>query len=623
MRELVQNAIDACLLDCYLNTENILEDAFQRKWPLSQYCVNILFSRKRNQLIVQDNGVGMDLHTLNKYLFKTADSGYRHISVERDFLFPAIAKFGIGFVACLTKADKIKVYTQEKHDNEMIVVEIEKDNNLAFIEHYEKTPYHGTAVELILKDDCTYAGIERYLKTNFYAQAVKVEFINLDVLEEISSIHRDFQEFDLKKVYEYTNCVENYMKKFKVLLDKTYDIRKIVHEIDALREFLQTVNADDIIPLDVVEKQHKSIVSELKEYSSYINRDVMLRLASFTPDTIDIKHQEYEKLLSEIIMQLNQFQKDNYEVDIKIGRNLITTIGDTRWTTLMNEDICIVYLDRNFLVEDVQYQIDIKRIESSMGIIFIKTEYVESSLGIEYSAINPFFFREGTLTAYLLKVKGNKFELTNYDENHIISLDEIYDLQYQLKLEFETEEEEESYHRQIRQLEAERYSYKIDVLFGNETIKILRNVDSSTTEKLEWNQGITFPSETDYQRKYIGELVPSFESSLFCQDGIKIEVDMSSLIPFGVNYCSCNLFADARMELNVTRHDINRDSLLINKWMEKYGEKIQEKVIENIKKTMDMCKLNYTDIREYVQKKGDGIFETCSYNHFIKLLDRT
>ena len=32
-------------------------------------------------------------------------------------MFPAIAKFGIGFVACLTKADKIQILTRTQSDN--------------------------------------------------------------------------------------------------------------------------------------------------------------------------------------------------------------------------------------------------------------------------------------------------------------------------------------------------------------------------------------------------------------------------------------------------------------------------------------------------------------------------
>ena len=39
---------------------------------------------------------------------------------QREFIFPAIAKFGIGFVACLTRANKIQISTQTRNHNGII-----------------------------------------------------------------------------------------------------------------------------------------------------------------------------------------------------------------------------------------------------------------------------------------------------------------------------------------------------------------------------------------------------------------------------------------------------------------------------------------------------------------------
>lgn len=174
LRELIQNAIDACLMDCYLNPKYVLDSSYQRKWSIEQYCVNVIFSEELNILIVYDNGIGMDRDALKKYLFKTADSGYKHMDIKREFLFPAIAKFGIGFVACLTKADSIKIITQGVHSDIQLIAEIEKDSNLAFIENIEKSECHGTAIELQLKDKHTYANIERYLIQIFRETVITV-----------------------------------------------------------------------------------------------------------------------------------------------------------------------------------------------------------------------------------------------------------------------------------------------------------------------------------------------------------------------------------------------------------------------------------------------------------------
>lgn len=50
---------------------------------------------------------------------------------QREFIFPAIAKFGIGFVACLTKANKIQISTQTRNHNG-IGAEIDKTHRDIF-----------------------------------------------------------------------------------------------------------------------------------------------------------------------------------------------------------------------------------------------------------------------------------------------------------------------------------------------------------------------------------------------------------------------------------------------------------------------------------------------------------
>lgn len=66
--------------------------------------VMIAYSQKDGVLWVEDYGIGMNEKELSNYLFKTAKSGYQNMG-KRTFEFPAIAKFGIGFASCLTKAD--------------------------------------------------------------------------------------------------------------------------------------------------------------------------------------------------------------------------------------------------------------------------------------------------------------------------------------------------------------------------------------------------------------------------------------------------------------------------------------------------------------------------------------
>ena len=109
IRELVQNAIDATLLKMYSDTNVSLPHQSPRSWNCTDK-VMIAYSQKDGVLWVEDYGIGMNEKELSNYLFKTAKSGYQNMG-KRTFEFPAIAKFGIGFASCLTKADEIQVGT--------------------------------------------------------------------------------------------------------------------------------------------------------------------------------------------------------------------------------------------------------------------------------------------------------------------------------------------------------------------------------------------------------------------------------------------------------------------------------------------------------------------------------
>lgn len=622
LRELVQNSIDACLMDCYINPENEIQCAFQREWPMDEYCVHIMFSEKANRLIIHDNGIGMDINTLKRYLFKTADSGYRHINVEREFLFPAIAKFGIGFVACLTKADQIKIFTQGREAEEQIAVEIEKDSNLAFIERREKTMFHGTIIELKIKDRCSFQNIQKYLQNNFYAAAVRLELINVDTLQKITSASNTNDDYDLNTINNILKKKDKCIREARAVYNDSDNIQSIINDCDSLRQLLLSVGADEVFPLNEIMTRHKQILEVLKRESKLINNEILNKYNEFTKKAIDEKHKEYENLLTEIITNLREYHKSNLDSAIENYSNLMNVVGDVHWINIIKSDICIVYLDNQFVVEEVKFQIDPEKIKNGIGIIFIKTEYVNQKLGIEFSTVNAFFFENGNMAINLLKVRVNNLEYVDSEENTIVSLDEIYDIQYQLELEFQEKEAEESYNRQVRELEEEKYSYRVDILFGEEgDIKILRNVNFLTVNENSLSGGALFFPGDVYNKIDDISLVPEFQESLFCQDGIKINADISGLIPFKIGYYKCNFFGESRFELNVTRHDINRDSSLINKWIGHYGKEIQKEVIRNVMCKLKACGLNNIDLKGNLNKSDSNSFDVIAYKQFEVLLN--
>lgn len=618
IRELVQNAIDGCLMDCYLDASNVLKRAFPREWPLNNYCVTVMHSEEKNKLIIHDNGIGMDAEDLKRYLFKTADSRYKHLDIEREFAFPAIAKFGIGFVACLTKAKNIKLITQENGAEEEISVEIEEDSNLAFIEHMNRTSFHGTMIVLQLKDKYSYTDIKKYLEYYFSEVAVKIEMINLDVLsvaseqKNILKIPQNLDDFNL--IIQEKNKIEEELRNNEQRL-----VNEIISMGDTLRQKMSGIDGDDIFPLNEIMLIHKEIVSKLKQNKFLIDKILFNKLSRYTKKNIDIEHEEYEKLLSDIISNLAGY-RNSLEKSIYATSRIFTIISDCRWRHIMEEDVCTIYLDKDLLVEDVKYKLDHKKMKTGRGIIFIKTEYFNCELGIEFEMVNMFFFQSGELVPNLIKTKSNHFRITDEGDNDIVSVDEIRDIDYQLSLIFEDEEDEDRYRRKINQLEDERYSYVVDMLYGDGNIKILRNINSEKINEHVLKEGTDYLSGDIYGKRIILYPIPQINSSMFCQDGIRIDIDISGLIPFNTGFYRCNFFGESRFELNITRHDINRDGVLISNWLQKYGKIIQENLIYNIKNVLEKHNINHTNLKNQIKLKGDSSFEKYAYKQFGNLL---
>ena len=103
----------------------------------------------------------MNKSELSTYLFKTANSGYKYMK-QREFIFPAIAKFGIGFVACLTKANKIQISTQTRNHNG-IGAEIESESTMAFVEKSVQRDCQGTTIVLQIKENYSFFELRNYI----------------------------------------------------------------------------------------------------------------------------------------------------------------------------------------------------------------------------------------------------------------------------------------------------------------------------------------------------------------------------------------------------------------------------------------------------------------------------
>lgn len=124
LRELLQNALDACRYQMALAEEAGMDDKYIPRiqvWDYSTLAGNEVNPEDGPRIVFQDNGVGMSLEQVENFFMLVGKSVYRSrdFMIERERLeakgihLNASSQFGIGFLACFLVGDHIKVETYQ------------------------------------------------------------------------------------------------------------------------------------------------------------------------------------------------------------------------------------------------------------------------------------------------------------------------------------------------------------------------------------------------------------------------------------------------------------------------------------------------------------------------------
>jgi Histidine kinase-, DNA gyrase B-, and HSP90-like ATPase len=171
LRELVQNAVDACNL----------RKIFDPDVPSS---IVISFRESENRILVMDNGIGMDRQWLEKYFMNIGISFYRSDEFSdavgsSDLRFSFISTFGIGFLSTFLVADRIHIRTR-KPSGKGLAITIVDFNDYFDIRPLEEDFPIGTEVVLTLKPrrGSVWREMEylSYLKSNLRFVSVPIHF---------------------------------------------------------------------------------------------------------------------------------------------------------------------------------------------------------------------------------------------------------------------------------------------------------------------------------------------------------------------------------------------------------------------------------------------------------------
>ena len=173
LRELVQNAVDAC------NLRKLKEDNYTP-------AIAVAFNSDISRITISDNGIGMSRQWIEKYFLNIGLSFYQSAEIARinrdqNLAFSFISRFGIGFLSSFLVAEKITVKTKKAGSDGLIITISRIDDYFDVREAQEDFPV-GTEVTVHLKNSqisyCRSMEYLGYLKTNVRFLPMAVTFVD-------------------------------------------------------------------------------------------------------------------------------------------------------------------------------------------------------------------------------------------------------------------------------------------------------------------------------------------------------------------------------------------------------------------------------------------------------------
>lgn len=177
LRELISNASDACDKMRYLAVQNpdLLKEELK---------ITITTNKEKKQLIITDNGIGMNREDLVQNLGTIARSGtenfIKSLTGDKQKDVQLIGQFGVGFYSSFMIADKVEVVSRKFDDEKTWGWESSGGGNFKIFEVEEKSD-RGTKIILHLKDEASDFSDRFHIKhvVQTYSDHInfKIEFI--------------------------------------------------------------------------------------------------------------------------------------------------------------------------------------------------------------------------------------------------------------------------------------------------------------------------------------------------------------------------------------------------------------------------------------------------------------
>ncbi len=226
IRELLQNSIDAIRYRSYLEKGNYSISKIEVEWNSST-----------RELVIRDNGVGMDKFVIVNHLMKVGSSFYStNEFITKNVDFSPISKFGIGILTCFMVSDDVEILTKKGEKGYRIRMTSVHSNYLLkelSSEHQDLDTLKraGTSVKLKLRPsvDLSKRSIEQILRYWIIFPACQVLYT------ENKTIQKEIGFKNTKDAFEYfylqDNAKNDIFKDIKIISDKKTSSTKENYEM--------------------------------------------------------------------------------------------------------------------------------------------------------------------------------------------------------------------------------------------------------------------------------------------------------------------------------------------------------------------------------------------------------
>lgn len=355
IREVIQNAIDSCLYKKSLN---------------KTFNPEISISFIDNQLIVNDNGLGMDYFIIENYFAKLNSSYYQQSKISKNY--ESISQFGVGVFSYFLLCDYFDVETKS-NNNEAIKFRVTKnaDNSFYFFDDASRE-YDGTTIKLHLNEILDFNDIIKQVE--FYFTYIEIPLVLSDkngnhyeinkkkykiektrlIAENVNLLAKDrIPEIDVIECEQYADIFEGIVNLFVVrkdnqikpeslfkVIDKyTYSNYKIYQKGIFVRDFRSLFLNYTVGTINLKKKQILNISRNGFKNHKFLDEVI----STFEKDIINQVFISWEKETTETKHKLSTDFVDEYIKIDQYDEGLVTLLKQY-WIVKIYKDDVIQYI---------------------------------------------------------------------------------------------------------------------------------------------------------------------------------------------------------------------------------------------------------------------------------------